>query len=581
MHTTEFVPRDIDPTRWDSLSPLFQALREREIDSADDLERWLLDRSDLDAACSEAEANLFIARTAHTDDESVQRAWTEFVENVKPRLKPASFELDKRQVELFDRFRPDPERYAVLERDTRAEVELFRDENVPIETSLNKLDQEFDRIAGGMIINFDGREQTLPQMARYQESTNRSVREAAWRAVADRRLIDAEAIDDIYDRMIGLRHQMARNADCASFVEYAFKEYRRFDYTPDDCATFHDAVERHVVPLVRSLDQQRAEQLGVDPLRPWDLAVDPRGLPPLNPFEGGPDLIARSRSVFQRLDPQLVALFDELGDGRYDPEAEARGELCLDLDSRKSKAPGGYLYMRDRTLRPFIFMNAAGRQRDVETILHEAGHAFHSMLCKHEPLLHYRNYPTEFAEVASMSMELLSAPYWGSKDAFYPDPDDHARARLRHLEGVLETLPWVATIDAFQHRLYTQPDHTRDQRRDIWLELNDRFGHGVSWQGLNPYLERAWHRQPHLFGSPFYYIEYGIAQLGALQLWLRSIEEGEHVAVDAYKRALTLGGAKPLPDLFHAAGLDFDFGDATVARLAERLEAELSKLNSD
>jgi len=578
--TREFVPPDVDPTRWASLQPLFRELHERPVESVDDLERWLIDRSELEAACSEARANLFIRRTCHTDDPEAQQAFARYLDEVPEKLKPAVFALDRRQVELFDRFQPAADRYEVLDRDTRAGIELFREENVALATELEKLDQAYDAIFGNMLIQFDGRERTLPQMARYQEATDREGREASWRAVAERRLAEADRIDGIFDRMLELRHRMARNADCETFVEYAFRDFRRFDYSPEDCLRFHAAIERHVVPIVRRLDARRAAALGVDTLRPWDLAVDPEGRPPLRPFEDGPDLVARSRAVFRRLDPSLASLFETLGDGRYDPGLDERGELCLDLDSRKGKAPGGYLYMRDRSLRPFIFMNAAGLQRDVETMVHEAGHAFHAMLCKDEPLLHYREPPIEFAEVASMAMELLTAPHWGGPDRLYPDPDDHRRAHARLLEGVLETLPWIATIDAFQHWLYRNPDHTHEERRHAWLDLNRRFGRGVSWQGLEPYLHRQWQRQGHLFGNAFYYIEYGIAQLGALQLWTRALDEGEDAAVEAYKRALAMGGSRPLPELFAAAGLTFDLGEPTVAGLAERVESRLEELSS-
>ncbi|GIW74908.1 MAG: oligoendopeptidase F [Phycisphaerales bacterium] len=573
---TGLVPADLDASRWENVQPLFEALQSRPVDGVEALERWLADRSELEAACSEAQANLYIAMTCDTASQAKKDAYVRFLEEVAPRLKPARFELDRRQVELVDRLGLSGARYEVLDRDVRADVALFREENVPIQTQIDKVEQGYTETVGAMTVHFDGQERTLPQMAGYLQETDRSVRERAWRAIAERRLQDAEKIDGIYDELIALRHQMARNAGCESYVQYAFRSMHRFDYTPEDCQAFHRAVEEVVVPFKRRLDDRRREKLGVEPLRPWDLAVDPLGRAPLRPFDGGADLVAKTARALASLDGRLAEMFASLGDGRND-QGPADGAM-LDLDSRKGKGPGGYQYMRDRSRRPFIFMNAAGLHRDVETMVHEAGHAFHSMLCRDEPLLHYRHSPIEFAEVASMSMELLTMPHWGGPDGFYPDPADHARAMREQLEGSVAMLAWIATIDAFQHLVYGQPEHTRQQRTQWWLELDERFGHQVSWDGLERERQTQWQRQLHLFSHPFYYIEYGIAQLGALQLWVRSLDEGPKAAIDAYLHALSLGGSRPLPELFEAAGIRLDFSAQTIARLAERVEAELAKL---
>jgi oligoendopeptidase F len=421
-------------------------------------------------------------------------------------------------------------------------------------------------------------------MGRYLELTDRAVRDAAWRAIAQRRLNDREALNGLYDRMISSRDRMAHNAGFENYIGYAFVEKKRFDYTPRDCAAFWSAVEKHVVPLVRRLDRERQRALGVESLRPWDLAVDTRGRPALHPFEGGQDLLRKAVRTFHELDPRLGKMISDLAaPSRNGAAAQERDEAvrteCLDLDSRKGKRPGGYQYVRDRRRRPFIFMNAAGLQRDVMTMIHEAGHAFHSMLCAGDPLLEYRHSPIEFAEVASMSMEHLTMPYWGEA-GFYTTDEDLARARRTHLEDSITILAWIATIDAFQHWVYSHPAHSRDERDGQWLALDARFGHAISWEGLDDFRAAAWQKQSHLFTHPMYYIEYGIAQLGALQLWLKSGEEGEPAAVNAYIRALTLGGSRPLPDLFAAAGLEFDFGDATIARIVEAVEGELERIGT-
>ncbi len=579
---SEFVPAALDATRWDQIEPLIKALQARAVRTPGELERWLLDRSDLEAACSEARANLYIAMTCATDDAAKSKAYSDYIQEIPPRLTPAFFELDKRQVELDAQLKPDPARYAVLMRSTRADVDLFRPENVPLDTQLALLGQKFEELVGAMTVVFEGREQTLPQMARYQELTDRAVRESAWRVVAERRLKDAQALHALYDEMVALRHKVSRNAGFENYVGYAFKSMHRFDYGANDCTRFHAGIEQAVVPFMRELDRKRARSLSLDELRPWDLAVDVKGRGPLRPFEGGRQLLSRSVSTFNRLDPRLGAMLASLGDGANTRGSE--GGACLDLDSRKGKAPGGYQYMRDRVRTPFIFMNAAGLQRDVVTMLHEAGHAFHSMLCVDEPLLAYRHSPIEFAEVASMTMELLSLPHLSRRNApagaevFYESDEDWARHARSQLERSVTILPWIATIDAFQHWVYANPAHTREQRRAAWLGLDDRFGNAVSWRGLEDTRASLWQRQLHLFTHPFYYVEYGIAQLGALGLWLHALEKGEKSAVEAYIRGLSLGGSKPLPELFAAAGLKFDFGPDAVKRITDRVAREMEKL---
>ena len=573
---TSFVPAEIDATAWANIEPLFKALLERPVESAEQFERWLIDRSELDAACSEAEANLYISMTCDTNDQEAAGAFTKFIEEVSPKIKPASFELDKREAELFGKIQMPEDRYLVLRRATKAAVEIFREENVPLQTELEKLTQQYQTVTGAMTVEFDGREQTMPQMGRYQESNDRAVREAAWRACAERRLEDKDAIDGVFDKQIALRQKVAANAGFTNYVGYAFKSMLRFDYGPEDCFAFHEAVEKAVVPFNNKRLEERRRDLGVETVRPWDVAVDQKGRDPLTPFDGGKDLVSKALSAFRGLDPRLAEMLGELGDG-----SEARGSrdgACFDLDSRKGKAPGGYQYMRDRIRMPFIFMNAAGLHRDVETMVHEAGHAFHSQLCRTDPLVGYRHAPIEFCEVASMSMELLTMNHWGGADGYYPDEADRARAARKQMQGSVSLLAWIATIDAFQHWIYTNPTHTREERTAFWLSLEERFGAGIDWTGLDDEHKWLWHRQPHLWGHPFYYIEYGIAQLGSLQLWLKSLEEGEAAAIDAYIRAMSLGGSRPLPELFEAAGLEFDFGEATVSRLVERVEAELAKL---
>lgn len=576
MPPSAFATEPFDATKWGEIEPRLRTLLGAPVSDAAGYERWLEDRSEIDAACSEGQANLYINMTCDTENAEAQAAYSNYIEQVAPKLKPIGFELDKRQAELAARYGKTAGRHEVIHRDTAAAVDLFREENVPIQTELDQLSQKHQQITGAMTVEFEGEEKTLPQMGKYQEAADRDLRERSYKAVAERRMRDADAISGIFDEMVSRRDRLGKNAGLAGFVEYAFKGKLRFDYTPEHCFDFHRACEKEVMPFCARLDEKRRRDLGVDRLMPWDVSVDPKNRPPLRPFEGGADLVTRTRRVFDRLDPELGAMFAALGDGR-NTRGVATGQ-SLDLDSRRGKAPGGYQYMRDKAREPFIFMNAAGLHRDVETMVHEAGHAFHSMLSRDEPLLHYRHAPLEFCEVASMSMELLTMPYW---EEYYPDATDLARARRKQLEGSIGLLPWIATIDAFQFWAYTHPKHSHKDREAHWLELEHRFGSAgsrVSWNGLERWRTHVWQRQGHLFGAPFYYIEYGIAQIGSLQLWLRSLEDGEAAALDSYKAAMRLGGSRPLPELFAAAGLAFDFGPATVGRLVERVQAELDKL---
>ncbi|MBC22800.1 MAG: peptidase M3 [Phycisphaerae bacterium] len=562
MSSTITIPEELDATQWSQIQPLYQELLDRKLNCSGCLETLLLDRSNLDARTSEAEADLYINMTCHTDDESCKKAYLDFVENVEPELKKVGFELDKKIAECPFAKDLDQDRYQVLLRALRTSVEMFREENIPIYTEITKLDQSYSEINGAMTVEFEGEERTMPQMARYLEETDRDVRMKAWTAIAERRLKDSERINDVFDEMIKRRHQIALNAGFDNFRDYQHQKMLRFDYTPVDCEKFHEGAEKVCMPLLRTLNKERKHELGVDVLRPWDVAVDTKGRKPLRPFDGADDLIEKTSTLFHKMDDELGTMFDSMRDG-----------VSLDLESRKGKAPGGYQYYRPWSRKPFIFMNAAGLQRDLETMVHEAGHAFHSILCNHEPLLSYRHAPMEFCEVASMSMELLSFPYL---DIFYSEADAD-RSQRHHLETLATMIPWIATIDAFQHWIYTNPEHSRQERTDKWVELMGRFGPDVDYTGYEDVLAMMWQRQLHLFGVPFYYIEYGIAQLGALQMWIQSKKDPAD-ALAHYKSGLTIGGAKPLPALFEAAGLEFEFGPEMMKGLMDDVQETLKTL---
>ena len=555
-----YAPTTLDATKFDALEPHYRELLDRELHSADDLEQLIFDRSDIDAFVAERNADIYIATTRNTEDKAAEAAYLAFVRDVEPKLKPISSALDQKIATSSLANLLSTERYEVLLRGLRVDIELFREENIALETEIAELDQKYNQIAGRMSVEFDGQVRTMPQMARYLEETDRGTRERAWKAIAARRLQDRDAIDDIYDRMLALRHRIAQNAGYDNFRDFQHRRFKRFDYSPSDCMSMHDAIYEALVPIQRRLDVERAQRLGVSPLRPWDLSVDVLGRKPLRPFEGAQQLVDGCSRMFHAMGGGLGDMFDTLREGD-----------CLDLESRAAKAPGGYQYQRQHSRRPFIFMNAAGMHRDLVTMVHEAGHAFHSLLSKDDPIVDYRNAPTEFSEVASMSMELLTLPYHGE---FYSD-EECRRALRERLERFPTVMTWIATIDAFQHWVYTNPGHTRDERTNMWRVLCARFGNDISWEGCEDAHDATWQRQLHLFGMPFYYIEYGIAETGAIQMWIHARRD-QATALANYRKGLALGGSRPLPELFHAAGLRLDLTSKLMNELAREVDKELT-----
>jgi oligoendopeptidase F len=565
-----FVPEQIDLGDWAQIAPLFEKLQARgaECKTLPELDKWVLDWGELSAALDEESSKRYIAMTCHTDSPEAEKAYLHFVEKIDPELKPRQFELEKIYIQRKEALQKSPSqpesngRYLVFDRDVKNHIELFRPENVPLETEEAKLSQTYQKLSGSLTVVFRGEERTLVQMGRYLEEPDRALRKDAWEVVANRRLLEAEKFEEIFDKQVKLRQQMAKNAGFNNYRDYQFRRLGRFDYTPEDCEKFHDAVANEIMPVVRELQAERRKKMNVDTLRPWDLAVDPLNRPPLKPFKEVGEMVSRTQNVFNHLDRDLADGFQRMQNLRL-----------LDLANRKGKAPGGYQSTLAEARVPFIFMNAVGLQRDVETILHEAGHAFHALATRDEDLYAYRGAPIEFCEVASMSMELLGNEFL---EEFYSG-DDANRARRTHLEGILGIFPWIATVDAFQHWIYTNPGHTRSQRAVAWLDLMDRFGGDVDWSGYDKSRAYLWHRQLHIFLHPFYYIEYGIAQLGALQVWANS-KRDKAKALRDYKDSLALGGSKPLPDLFKAAGSPFDFSAETIKPLVELTRKELAKL---
>jgi oligoendopeptidase F len=559
----KFLPRSIDFSSWKPIEEFFHQLEARPLGSANDVETWIRDRGELMDVINEEGTLRYIRMTCDTLNKDLERDYFHFLEEISENVKAADDRLKRQYLSSRARQALPPEKYFIMNRSFKNDIDLFRDENISLETTESKLSQSYQKLMGSMTVQFDGKEQTLQQMSRYQELPTRMIRESAWRAVVDRRLAESGTLEGIFDELFAVRQQIASNAGFASYRDYAFRRLERFDYTVEDCFQFHEGVQAAVVPLCRRIEQKRTADLGLEQLRPWDLRVDPLNRPPLKPFVKSEQLAEGCIEIAKKVDPRLGGFLKrmlELG--------------LLDLESRKGKAPGGYQSSLTEARLPFIFMNAVGLDTDVRTLLHEAGHAFHVFATREEPVSHYRHAPIEFCEVASMGMELLGGEHLS---VFYPDPEEVNRSRRKHLEGVIEILPWIARVDAFQQWIYTHPEHTAKERCDQWVGLHSRFGGIEDWTGLEQAHATSWHRQLHIFEMPFYYIEYAIAQLGALQVWINS-KKDYSAAVSDYWSALQLGGSRSLPELFARANIKFDFGASSLKPLMQAVENELAAL---
>lgn len=560
-----FLPADFKITTWDLLKPYFTKLMEQQIGSVNQLEQWLKFRSELESVISEDMGWRYVRMTCYTDNKEYQQAYQDFVENIQPHMSPLSDALNRKMID--SPFLKDLEQkpgYDMMVRTIRKEIELFRERNIPLFTEISTLTQQYGQISGAMTVEVDGKELTLQQAGVLLMDTDREKRELVYRKVSTRRLQDKEVLDKLYSNLIQLRNEVAINAEFKNFRDYMFKAYGRFDYNPSDCFQFHKAIQSEVVPLLNDLALQRKEMLDVDQLRPWDKMVDPQGRAPLKAFSDGKDLTEKAITCFQRLDPflgQCLAIMKEMGH--------------LDLESRKGKAPGGYNYPLAEIGVPFIFMNATSTLRDMTTIMHEGGHAVHNFLTMDLPLNDFKSPPMEVAELASMSMELISMDHW---DIFFNDESDLRRAKLEHLEDLIETLPWVATIDKYQHWIYENPAHTPEERIQNWNRILDEFSDTITdWGGLTEAKNYLWQKQLHLYEVPFYYIEYGMAQLGAIAVW-RNYREDHQKGLQGYMNALRLGYTKSIPEIYKAAGIRFDFSQSYIKELMLFVKQEISKI---
>ncbi len=560
----KFLTENFVLTNWENLKPHFEDLMNRKLESLSDLKKWFADRSELESIISEDLAWRYIKMTSYTENKDYLNSYQDFIQNIQPLIAPVSDQLNKKAAGseyIYDLAKV--EGYNILVRNLMKEIEIFREENVPLFTEISTDTQKYAQISGAMTVEVDGKTLTLQQASVFLMSADRKKREDIYRKVTERRLQDKDALDALFSKLIQLRHQVAVNAGFKNFRDYMFKALGRFDYTAQDCFNFHEAIEHEVVPLLNQFAGERRSSLNLNSLRPWDKAVDAEGREGLKPFSNGKELAEKTIRVFEHLDTylgQCLSIMQTMGH--------------LDLESRIGKAPGGYNYPLAEIGVPFIFMNATSTLRDMVTIMHEGGHAIHNFLTRDLELNDFKSTPSEVAELASMSMELISMDHW---NIFFNNDADLKRARREHLEDLIETLPWVATIDKFQHWIYENPHHTIEDRKREWNKIFDQFADTLTnWSGLEDAKDYLWQKQLHLYEVPFYYIEYGMAQLGAIAVW-RNFRKDPRKGLQGYQDALKLGYLRTIPEIYEAAHIKFNFSREYIQELMSFVRMELKE----
>lgn len=565
MSTTKnrkFVSNDLVINDWKDISGYFSDLTERPVSGTSDLLQWWRDLSELESVLEEELAWRYIKMNCNTANEELSNHFNHFVTEIEPEISKSSNMLEKKLVELEARFKLSEGKFQIAIRSIKNSIDLFREENIPIIAELQKEEQEYGVISSKMSITYKGEEMTLHKAANLLKETERTVREEAYFLINKRREADREKLHLLLDKLIARREIIAKNAGFDNYRDYKFRELGRFDYTLEHCEQFHKAIASNVRPLVTKINEHRKEKLGFA-LRPWDLEVDIDGKSPLKPFADTAELVKKTIQCFSEINPEFGEFISIMNSGGF-----------LDLEARKNKAPGGFNYPLYESNIPFIYMNATGNHRDMVTMMHEGGHAVHSFLCKDHELVNFKSTPSEVAELASMTMELISMDYWG---LFFKDPDELKRARRIQLEGVISVLPWVAVIDKFQNWLYLNPGHSHDEREDAWIKIFNEFNdQTIDWSGLVNFKRIMWQKQLHIYEVPFYYIEYAMAQLGAIAIW-RNFRNDSKKAVKQYEAALKLGYTATIPEIYTAAGIRFDFSEKYISELMDFVLTELNK----
>ncbi len=560
----KFLPQNLSIDSWKKIESYFIDLKERSLSSAKELEKWLLDRSELEAVLSEDMAWRYIKMTCDTTNQALTDSFNFFINEIEPHIAPYSNDLNKKLVESPYLKELDQEKYKIYLRGVKKALEIYRDENIPLLTKIATESQKYGAISAAMTIEWKGEEITLQKAASLLKDTDRKVREEVFYKIQKRREADKNTLNDLFSELVKLRHQVAVNAGFKNYRDYKFAELGRFDYTIEDCYNFHESIAKEILPLAEATDAERKKILKLDTLKPWDMDVDVQGKPALHPFDTGEELITKSIDCFHKVRKTYGEYLQIMKEMKH-----------LDLESRKGKAPGGYNYPLNEIGVPFIFMNSVGTQRDLVTMVHEGGHAIHSFVTRDLEITDFKSTPSEVAELASMSMELISMEHWNE---FFKNADELKRAKEEQLNQALKTLLWIAAVDKFQHWIYENPTHTIDERMNAWQQTIDQFSSKIiDWSGMEDLRARGWQGQLHIFEVPFYYIEYGMAQLGAIAVW-RNYKQNPEQALNNYEAALRLGYTKSIPEIYKKAGIEFNFSQAYVKELAEFVKSELEKL---
>ncbi len=559
-----FLPEELNVNSWEQIEKYFNELLARDISAARELKAWLLDRSELEAFLSEDAGWRYIRMSCDTANEELAAAFNFFVGEIQPKIAPLSHRLDLKLLSSNALDSLTGRAYEIMLRQVKKRIEIFREENVPLIADLQQQEQEFSAITGAMTIQVEGKELTLQQAANFLERNDRKLREEVYYKISQRRLEDKDRLDQLMDELVAKRHQIALNAGFSSFRDYMFASLGRFDYTAEDCFRFHASVEKKIVPLNSRIEELKRKELGLSELKPWDSLAVKADEQPLKPFQNSEELMSKTIACFHEINPFLGDCMRAMRDaGR------------LDLESRKGKAPGGYNYPLNETGLPFIFMNSTNTLRDMVTMVHEGGHAVQSIVDKPLELVDFKNIPSEVAELASMSMELITMEHWHH---FFSDPADLKKAKRKHLEDVLKGLPWISCVDAFQHWIYTHVGHTKEERERMFSECFERFeGRVVNWSGQEKFRDNLWQKQLHIYEVPFYYIEYGFAQLGAIAVW-KNYREQPTQTIENYIGALKLGYTASIGEIYERAGVRFDFSEEYVKELSDFVLAEWEKL---
>jgi oligoendopeptidase F len=560
-----FLPQDFKIEGWESLSSFYTDLESRNIDTVSSMKKWLSDYSELSTVVGEDIRWRYVATSIDTTDEVARKSLEDFYINIDPKLKAVSNALNHKinNSPAKESLKSDPD-FQNFIKGLELDLALFCEKNIPIQQELSLKENEYAIATGQWSIEQDGKQYTFQQANKFLKDQNRSLREEVYKKIVDRRLQDEKTLDELYTLLITKRDEVAKNAGYKNFRDYSFDAKHRFDYTAKDCENFQNSVAEAIIPVLTQISNKRKQQMGLPTLKPWDTQVDPLGRAPLKPFETTEEFVRKTINCFNKLDTyfgERIAIMQEL---EY-----------LDLESRQGKAPGGYNMTMPEIGVPFIFMNHACSEGDVRVMVHEGGHALHTFLAHPLQYDFFKSYPSEVAELASMSMELFSLEHW---DVFYKNETDLKRAKENHLIGLLHTLPGVGKGDEFQHWVYLNPNHTVEERKAKWLELGKKFGDpNIDMSDLQNEAASNYQRVLHFYQVPFYYIEYGFAQLGAIAMW-KNYKENPQKTIQQYKNALGLGYTRSIPEIYEAAGIKFDFSKAYVQELANFIKEEIDKL---